>query len=356
MASSVLSKPEFFDPSTGLITPQLEKTLIQAGWTFKQQKDRKASEVVRYLFETFFTQNPDYYKKGGDVSKEHRITLEKARGFLTAWDTLKNDILPNEKGINHGIIPCGNEPFKLTLQRRLESIRVSLESGCKYESLHFIVEDQNAQKKVAEILNSEENLKLLSGIEINYLVGETTEIALKNLKKINSNQNYAFIVDNCFHKIESIRDVAREIFEEVGARYVGFVSSADRNWVEDMKAHGYHEENANLPTVEKATLAWAYHNLHTLALKLGEEVEPWEMNRDAESGSETPKVESPSTLVSISVLSDSPEAPKVVSTLASPRVKVLASRLTTIRCMSLLGLGMITAFAANLMGTFPGKV
>lgn len=271
-----LTPPSLFNLHTGKITPQFQRQLDICDIPLREHvsgfgKDHILN-VNRVLQDKCFQKDCDFYKKG-NTSNKLSLSHEQAVDFLEDEYRDRVDILPKVKGPCDAIVGGGVEA---TMHKRFDAIKKALDSGCKFDAIHFIVKDES-DKHMVEKMIKESYGDAIGSSKINFVVANTDlnilETGLTSLSKQGIlADRYVLVTEVLF--ASKTEDVARHILKEKTCN--GVAATSIKDWRVEMNLYGYEEA---LGSQEKAAIAYASQRLSFKAGQTHSELTVYQANK-----------------------------------------------------------------------------
>ncbi len=249
-----LTPPPLFDLHTGQITPRFKRQLDLSGISLTENVSRLGTSHIVNVDRTLqtngcFQKDCDFYKKGN--TSKLNLSYEQAVAFLDDEYRDRPEVLPRSKGECDAIVGSGVEA---TMHKRFDSIRKALDSGCRFNTIHFIAKDESATH-VIEAMIKERYSDVVGSSKINFVVTNTDlnilETGLPQLNKPGIlSDRYVLVTDISF--ASKIEGIAQPLLK--GKTCMGVAATSIKDWRVDMNLYGYEEA---LGSQEKATIAWA---------------------------------------------------------------------------------------------------
>jgi hypothetical protein len=256
LRSVSLSPDPLFNPHTGQITQRFQQQLNKSGIPVPSHPTSRSGHittVATHLLRNGCAQNNlNFYKEGR--KSQLKLTYQQAVAFLADEYASRKEFMPHKKELADAIFVWDGTT---DIDQCFIALIKSLEAGCKYETIYFIVKNKDARDVIEERISAQygQNLKS-TGVSIDYVfanvernIAATGLARLKNSGKLS--ENYTVITD--LSLVTSILAFAYDLFKEKTC--FGVAATPIKNWNVEMQLHGYTKEL--LGSLEKATIAWA---------------------------------------------------------------------------------------------------
>lgn len=248
---SYSSNQMLFDPATGMASKRFLNQLQLVGLISEQFFPNYDSNHVYNINQLLcdkecYQKDYNFYKNAG-ISK-FNPTFAQSQAFIEDAFQHLETIMPRDKQLADAVFVTA---VPATMRYQFDALKESIEKGCSYETIHFIIKNSEEKKQLRLLRTEYQNI--LSNIDINYVKIETNENALefglKALLNAKSLKNpYVIITHSTFAaKAEKIA-----ISTLNSHTCIGIASVPEKDWKKDMENYGY---NDPLKTFEENLIA-----------------------------------------------------------------------------------------------------